>query len=214
MLSGKLRASAATLAALSAIQLSACSDKLPEIRYGSTDFTIENPEVLPLLREEYNELVRFYDFTVKSFVGPYLYYSVYDDGSIALSAAHYYIFCDDGRNYWIKLSSGRYYENDDGYIDNQNIDEKVIANSSSSPVGRNFFDFYYDDYVGIGNSYYTFIVRKDDIVQFEEDLKLPNPPDGALELVEDIANRYGDELFELAPEAVEVPLELLEDVSE
>ena len=91
---------------------------------------------------------------------------------------------------------------------------KRQKNSSSFPVGRNFFDFYYDDYVGIGKSYYTFTVRKDDIVQFEEDLKHPNPPDGALELVEDIANRYGDELFELAPEAREVPLELLEDVSE
>ena len=108
MLYGKFRVSSVILAVLMAIQLSSCSDKLPEIRYGDVDFTIDNPEVLPLLREEYNELVLNYDISAESVVGPYLYFSVYDDGSIALSAAHYYIFCDDGKNYWIKLSSGRY----------------------------------------------------------------------------------------------------------
>ena len=43
MLSGKLRVSAAILAALSAMELFSCSDKLPEIRYGDVDFTIDNP---------------------------------------------------------------------------------------------------------------------------------------------------------------------------
>lgn len=96
MLSGKLRLSAVILAALSAILLSACSDKLPEIRYGSVDFTIDNPEVLPLLREEYNELVMNYSINVSSVVGPYLHYYVDEDGNISLHTGVYYIFDDNG----------------------------------------------------------------------------------------------------------------------
>lgn len=220
MLSGKLRVSAATLAAFSAIQLSACSDKLPEIHYGSVDFTIGNPEVLPLLSEEYNELVMNYSINVSSVVGPYLHYYVDEDGNISLHTGVYYIFDDNGYNEinndaYVLLSTEAKYlriSDESDFVPDYSRDD--IVEVGGTIVGRNYGDFYYQPHITVGNEYCTYVVIADEVYRRSELYDFPNPPDGIEELVEDIANRYGDVLFELAPEAREVPLELLEDVSE
>ena len=191
--------------------LSSCSDKLPEIRYGSVDFTIDNPEVLPLLREVlHGRSLSYYDLSIESVVGPYLYYYVDENSNISLRAGFYYIFDTNGKNADISLFTELFNEeiaSNSDYIPDYNSDAIVFADGNI--IGRPHGDFYYRPHVIIGNEYCTYIISENGMLRGSELYDFPNPPDGIEELVEDIANRYGDELFELAPEAREVPLELL-----